>query len=1141
MLRIVSALAALCSTLLVLPRPALAAPSARAQTVRVLVQLKGQPLAADPNLRARSKATLFRYRLDPSLAASRMFTQALTRYQDQEISYLKQQGIRLSVGRRLNVLFNGFSATVPADQVSRLRLLPNVAGVLLERTYRPLLDRSVPLIHAPEAWSVLGGSARAGRGQMIAEIDTGIEITNPCFSDTTMPAPPYPRRSDIKANLIYTNNKVIVARAFGPDSGKQYSAEDTSGHGTFGGSIEACDYNTPTPLGTRISGVAPAAYLLSYNVFPGYQIDPSSGDLTQISNQGTQDAQIIAALEAALLDGADVANLSLGVADSGDPRLDPQTEAISLAVRAGMTVVASAGNAGPTMQTVGSPASAPDAIAVGAVTNARAIYSSLSISGGNDVPAILRHAFANMGSHPFSGTVGPLPMVYVGLGRTPKQKGASDGSFDPADPNANDFAGKDVHGKIALIQRGITFFESKVNNAAKAGATAAIVYDNRQEAGLPNIDTKSATLPMMFISQDAGKALLAYLQSHADAQATLDSTQTAVDEIPGVLSDFSSVGYSAGFSIKPDLVGPGQDIYAAAESKETGGELYSSNGFLSSQGTSFSAPHVTGAVALVLQKHPTWTPAQVKAVLMDTSNTSVYLDESKSRIASVMQAGSGLVDVEAALQSTAYLTPASVTFGEVNVASGAVQQDGKLTLNDIGTGSGAWEVSVHALGQTTGVTVTAPAGVSLAGGHVDVPLHLSVAASTPIGDYDGYIELTRDGQTIHAPYFVHVLSQAVTPGSILLVDDTTSRFQTDPPNPPVPHLDVSKYYTDTLTKLGKSYTYWNEGTLGTPPLDDMKRASAVIYFTGANLNGFAPQNTNQEALVPALGPTDYAILHSYLDSGGKLFVTGPGAALADPNFTAILLGGVASSLSMYDNKINDAKLKGGISPPRPSALVRNTKGQPNDSLIFVGLKPIDFSTKGDGAHDNLASNNQSLNDMLGVPGLTSIRGSFGFQGNAYGVPALQTSNVNLAQGGIQGTNVAVVSSDEPSFKHKASYAGRAVLFSFTFDGINDNTGYATREQVMSRILQWFVDHPTARVTSTRLRSGTSVQLGATVSGGSGAHAAQYTWQVGSQTLRTTSKPTQYRFPHAGRYSVRVQIIDSLGHVAVSPWRTITVS
>src|SRR5206468_3246833 len=106
----------------------------------------------------------------------------------------RHHGMQLQVNRQYHVLFNGFSATIPVGEESTLRKLNNVESVLPVKHYRPLIDGSVNLVHASEAWAQSGNPANAGRGLMIADIDTGIDVKNPCFSDSGFAPPPLGRR-----------------------------------------------------------------------------------------------------------------------------------------------------------------------------------------------------------------------------------------------------------------------------------------------------------------------------------------------------------------------------------------------------------------------------------------------------------------------------------------------------------------------------------------------------------------------------------------------------------------------------------------------------------------------------------------------------------------------------------------------------------------------------------------------------------------------------------------------------------------------------------------------------------------------------------------------------------------------------------
>lgn len=1117
--RLLSAVTVLCAlNLFAFSRSAHVQAAAAPHTVRVFVQLQGQPAAADPNLKRTSTFTHWHLRFDPSFAPARVYGSALSRYQSQELDYIKAQGIDLHVEYQYHLLFNGFSADIPSNQLDRLKRLVNVTSVVPARRVQPQLDRSVPLTHAPQAWSELGGQSQAGKGVYIADIDTGIDITNPCFRPDGIAAPSLGRRADSQQNLALTNNKVPVIRAFGTHAEVHYSAVDTIGHGTFTGAIEACDANTPTPLGTDISGMAPDAYLMVYNIRP----DGDTGD-------GLDDPDI-AAFESALQDGADVVNYSFGsVFGAGDERLDPEVYAINLATRAGLTFVVSAGNAGPTTQTVSTPATADAAISVGASTNSRSISSTVTISGAG-VPANLTSIRATQGSHPFYKLVGPAQMVYAGLGRRPGD--------DSDNPSADDFAGKDLHGKIALIQRGTLLFETKINNAAKAGAIGVLIFNNRFSLNPPGMDVKSATLPAMAMTQSDGKALLSVITTHPDTTAAMNPQKIAVDETPNILSDFSARGYGPGFKIKPDIVAPGQDIYSAAETSTPSGEIYDSTGFTSADGTSFSAPHVAGAVALLLQKHPKWTPAQVKETLTETADTNVLTDPGQN-VPPVMDVGAGLLNIANAVSADAQISPASMSLGEVNLANLALIQDRKLTLTDLSNSAGTWNVSVQQLHGTSSLSVTVPATVSVpANGNVDVPVRFTEAQGTDNGDYDGYIFLRRGNESLHVPYFLHIVTKSVAAGSILLLDATTPRLVPEGANAPLPHKDVSAYYEQAVTAIGKTYTYWNDGVLGPPSLDDMKRASAVIVFTSNNLNGYAKENSNYQALDGALNSVEISAIHSYMDGGGRVFITGLTAALSDLVWAQFVLGVEFSGLNEY------VDTKGGMSPPQPSAVVESRPKVLENHWLFSGMKPIDFSTKGDGAGTNASILNDTLTNIFGdgqnIIGVTSVApfsGSDRFYGSAFGKAVLRTSDLKQVQGS---PDVAIANSDEPSFSKKTTYPGRSMFFSFAFDGINDNTGYSTRAQVLQRVMQWLTDQPTARVDPTPYRAGQKVRLHALLSASTGVHAVRYLWQVGNKKLKATSKPTVYRFPHAGTYTVRVEITDSLGHVAVSSAQKVRV-
>ena len=252
---------------------------------------------------------------------------------------------------------NGFAIALPSEQLPRLRDLPGVRDVFDSARYTPQLDRSPQQIGAPGLW---GQSLdTAGQGVKIGVIDTGVDHDHPFFDPAgySMPAG-FP-----KGQTRFTNAKVIVARAFPPPRARNRNAGlafagDSSGHGTHVAGIAAGNARTPAN-GQTVSGVAPRAYIGNYRALVG----TDSG----LSPNGNA-PEIVAAIEAAVRDGMDVLNLSIG-----EPEIEPRRDVVALALdaaaEAGVVSVVAAGNdfndlgAG----SISSPANSLSAITVGAV------------------------------------------------------------------------------------------------------------------------------------------------------------------------------------------------------------------------------------------------------------------------------------------------------------------------------------------------------------------------------------------------------------------------------------------------------------------------------------------------------------------------------------------------------------------------------------------------------------------------------------------------------------------------------------------------------------------------------------------------------------------------------------------------------
>jgi subtilisin family serine protease len=205
------------------------------------------------------------------------------------------------------------------------------------------------------------------------------------------------------------------------------------------------------------------------------------------------------------------------------------------------------------------------------------------------------------------------------------------------------------------------------------------------------------------------------------------------------IADFSSAGPSGiELGMKPDVSAPGVNIYSSVPS-----------GWDSFSGTSMAAPHVAGGAALLLQRHPNWTPAQVRSALVLTGRP-VWTDTRHTREVAVTREGGGLIDLAAAVNPLVAAAPTAVSFGFVHRGE---KLSRSVTLTDAGGGAGAWTATIRTQTRQRGTTVSAPATVTVPG---SVTLEAAANASARQGDTMGFVVLTRGKTTRHIPFWLRV-------------------------------------------------------------------------------------------------------------------------------------------------------------------------------------------------------------------------------------------------------------------------------------------------------------------------------------------------------------------------------------------------
>ena len=192
----------------------------------------------------------------------------------------------------------------------------------------------------------------------------------------------------------------------------------------------------------------------------------------------------------------------------------------------------------------------------------------------------------------------------------------------------------------------------------------------------------------------------------------------------------------------------------------------------------FSAPHVSGAVALLTQRHPSWTPEQMKSALMSTAGPS-FADTAGTQEASVIVEGAGLVRVGSADRPLIFTDPQSLSFGYLVAGGGANSKTVSVTLSDAGDGAGTWTTEIQSQVASSGATLEA-APVTLApGGTAVLQITARAAAGAAQGDDFGFILLRRGGDVRRIPYAFSVshsslADAAVTPLKPIQSGDTRS-------------------------------------------------------------------------------------------------------------------------------------------------------------------------------------------------------------------------------------------------------------------------------------------------------------------------------------------------------------------------------
>jgi minor extracellular serine protease Vpr len=708
----------------------------------------------------------------------------------------KQESIKPAIrslgGTVLNdfqAAYNGISVSIALNRVAELRKLSNVIGVHAIQPHERSNAVSVPYIGAPQAWN--GPTGFRGDAIKVAIIDTGIDYTHGNFraagtiatpaefmaanAADTLPANPAlfgPAAAKVKGGIDLVGD-AYNASANLPDGSPDLAARtphpdpnplDCNGHGShvagsaagFGVLANGASYGGPydttthTPAGKfRIGpGVAPQAHLYAVRVF---------GCLG--STNVTVDA-----IEWAVDNGMDVINMSLGnVFGTND---QPSAVASTNAAKAGIIVVAAAGNNGPSQYIGGSPGVADSILSVAANESVSA-FPGFTLSLPSGTPNPITAINANGETDVANGTQYTI-VTLVDNPATPSDESLGCNTSDyPDPPNATSMA-VTIRGVCARVARAI--FGQQRGYAAVAMVNNATALPPFEGPIFSNPDTGEqfeVTIPFIGVRGLFTTATSdgARLRAANGALTTVNNTNVTNLNFTG-LASFTSGGPRNGDSfLKPQITAPGVSIFSTG--------VGTGNAPGGNSGTSMASPHVAGVAALVKQAHPTWKPEDLHAAIANTGRPSEIGGATPYRVS---RAGTGLVDPAAATKTQV------VAFGEKSQFAlnfGFDEQKDKFNksesihIRNNGTSRATFDVAV------TNATTGSPHTVDLGRTSISVPargaanfaVKLDVPANTAGRSIDpatgavvfrevaGLVTLTptggtNNGVTLRVPYYL---------------------------------------------------------------------------------------------------------------------------------------------------------------------------------------------------------------------------------------------------------------------------------------------------------------------------------------------------------------------------------------------------
>jgi minor extracellular serine protease Vpr len=752
-----------------------------------------------------------------------------------------------STQRALNAVMLRINAT----QLGRLANSPDVERISPVVNYELDLSETVPYIGATAAHD----AGFTGEGVRVAVLDSGVDYTHAAlggpgtraaydaaFGMNTQSG--HNRQIDdrLRGRLLFPTESVVGGFdfvgeqwPFGPlrpdpdpidcgfkDIKPQKIAvaaglvQCSGGHGTHVADI----------LGGNI-GVAPDADLYAVKVCSSVSTSCSGVALIQ-----GMDFAVDPNGDGSTADAVDIVNMSLGSV-YGQVFFDDLSQAVENASSIGVLTVAASGNAADKPYVTDSPAAAPSAISVAQTEVPSAVQAVMQVLTPPSIAGDYLAVF-----QPWS-----VPLEETGAIEAPLQYGdGAGGNLNGCAP----FAAGSLAGKIVLVDRGTCNFTLKVSNVGVAGGLAAIIGLIAPGDPFTGADggDRPIDIPGFMISQADSNTL----KSGLAAGVTIRFDPEQGIPLVGTVVGSSSRGPTMlDNRVKPEIGAPGASVSAIA------GRFNATGPF---GGTSGATPMVAGSAALVLDAFASRSPAEVKAVLMNTADTDIdnSLPDFGGRLAPVSRIGGGEVRVDAAIRSPVAawdteLESGVLSFGFHDVTDAVTTLTREVTLKNYTGVARSYTISNEfrfAEDEASGaVSITAPASVNVgANGTATFDVTLTIdgealgnwllnsgsngaSGNALTGqEFDGYLRLTDASSEVHLGWQVLPRQAGDVQAS---ADEMAADESIDLTNNGVGPARVIGY-----SLIGQSPDNPDEGSLGgqNPVIDIKNVGSQTLFIPG---------------------------------------------------------------------------------------------------------------------------------------------------------------------------------------------------------------------------------------------------------------------------------------------------------------------